>query len=478
MRERAYRRGIRSAVALAALLVIAVCAVAGAASTPPSPGLDVADAKPLRPFVGGEILIRYRGAERTRTVDLPAGVGVRQAARAARDRAGVAYAVPNYIARASTYPLPNDPGVVPGESGGLRRGWVFRQWNFLPCGSLCGDVERAYPFESLGGIDAVSAWQRLRAAGHEGASGVRVAVIDSGIAYRNAKGGYRRSPDFAADRFAPGYDFVQGDPVPLDTYGHGTHVAGTIGEDTGNGVGVTGLAYKSKLIPIRVLDKRGLGRADQIALGIRFAADRKADVINMSFNFPCAAPVPDVAAAIRYARKRGAVVVSSIGNAGVESCVSPPANLPGVIAVGGTTESACPGFYALTGSRIDLVAPGGGVSGIPCLPGGSPIVQMTLRSGSVRKFGLPENYVGTSMAAAHVSGVAAMVIASGVLGKDPTPDDVLKRLRGTARDLGGPGADSVYGAGLIDAGAATDPAVPTGQSSSVKGANDSKNPGR
>lgn len=91
---------------------------------------------------------------------------------------------------------------------------------------------------------------------------------------------------------------------------HGTHVAGTIGEDTGNGVGVTGLAYNSKLIPVRVLDRNLSGRADQIALGIRFAARKGADVINMSFNFPCDASVPDVDAAIRFAYKRGAVIVA------------------------------------------------------------------------------------------------------------------------------------------------------------------------
>ncbi len=179
----------------------------------------------------------------------------------------------------------------------------------------------------------------------------------------------------------------------------------------------------------------------------------------MSFNFPCDASVPDVDSAIRFAYKRGAVIVASAGNAGVETCISPPATEPHVIAVSGTTETGCPGYYALAGTRLDLVAPGGGAAAIPCVSPASAIVQMTYRSGTHRKFGLPPIYAGTSMAAAHVSGVAAMVIASGVLGTDPSPDDVARRLRATARDLGASGKDSIFGSGLVDAGAATDPEI-------------------
>lgn len=471
MRERSTSSLFRSAGA--AIALFALTAAAGAPGSTPSrpstgtsPGL--ADLTPAQRFVPRQVLVHYRGEPRTRTVRLRPGVGVKRAARALRSWPGVSYAVPNYIATASAatpplptldYPLPNDPGVMSGLTDGVRRGWVFRQWNFLPCGSLCGDVKEAYPFESLGGINAIAAWQHLRDAGHPGAAGVRIAVLDSGIAYRRAKGGYRRSPDFSRGRFTRGYDFVDDDRVPVDDNGHGTHVAGTIGEDTGNGIGVTGLAYKAKLIPVRVLDRNLSGRADRIALGIRFAARKGADVINMSFNFPCGASVPDVDSAIRFAYQHGAVVVASSGNAGVETCISPPATEPHVIAVGGTTETGCPGYYALAGTRLDLVAPGGGSPAAPCVSPARAIVQMTYRSGSLRKFGLPEIYAGTSMAAAHVSGAAAMVIASRVLGADPDPDDVARRLRATARDLGTVGKDPIFGGGLLDAGAATDPEI-------------------
>ena len=142
----------------------------------------------------------------------------------------------------------------------------------------------------------------------------------------------------------------------------------------------------------------------------------------MSFNFACHAKVKPVAAAIRHAHQEGAVLVASVGNRGSEACVSPPATLPNVIGVAGTTEGACLGDYSLTGDDIDLAAPGGGARHRAAPSRASrPIFQVTLRGGDPLLFGLPNEYVGTSMAAAHVSGVAAMVLASGVLGTDPQP---------------------------------------------------------
>ncbi len=119
------------------------------------------------------------------------------------------------------------------------------------------------------------------------------------------------------------------------------------------------------------------------------------------------------------------MLVASVGNRGSEACVSPPATLPNVIGVAGTTEGACLGYYSLTGDDIDLAAPGGGAPAAGCKPRASrPIFQVTLRGGDPLSFGVPNDYVGTSMAAAHVSGVAAMVLASGILGPDPAPWEV------------------------------------------------------
>jgi serine protease len=417
---------------------------------------------PAREFVPHQVVVKLEGQRHGRAVSVPPGVGVRQAAQALRRNPRVAYAAPNFIARASKQqPLPpsgiaNDPGplsVPPGPPGG----WVSLQWNFLPWE---GTGTALLPV-SPGGIDAVGAWQNLIAAQRRGAHGITVAVLDTGVAYRNEGARFRRSPDFASGQFAKGYDFVDDDRLPLDQNGHGTHIAGTIAEKTNNGVGLVGLAYRAKLMPVRVLDRHGSGEADDIARGIHFAVVHGADVINMSFNFGCGKRVPGIDQELRNAYRKGVVTVASIGNLGSEACVSPPATSPRTIGVGGTTEGGCLGSYSLLpGKGVDVLAPGGGapVADCPSVSNRS-IYQVTLKGGNPRRFGEPGSYIGTSMAAAHVSGVAAMVLASGVLDENASPQGRVNRLtrqlRATARDLGLP-ADR-QGAGLIDAAAATAP---------------------
>jgi len=195
-------------------------------------------------------------------------------------------------------------------------------------------------------------------------------------------------------------------------------------------------------------------------MGIRFAFANGADVINMSFNFGCDKEVPGVDEALRQAYRHGVVTVASIGNLGSETCVAPPATGPHVIGVGGSTEGGCLGSYSLAGKGVDVIAPGGGlpIPGCPSVSAG-PIYQVTLKRRNPRQFGEPGNYVGTSMAAAHVSGVAAMVLAAGTIDpkakKEGKVAVVTQRLRQTARDLGLP--ETRQGAGLIDAGRATSP---------------------
>jgi serine protease len=412
---------------------------------------------PAREFAPHQLIVKFDGERLGRTLRLPARTGVREAAAALRRNPRVAYAEPNYIATASASQpesmaeTPNDPGTLD-EEPTLPGGWVLKQWNFLPWADS-GSVELPI---SPGGIDVVGAWSNLAAAGRPGGVGVAVAVLDTGVAYRALGGHFRRSPDFTAGQFADGHDFVDRDRLPLDLNGHGTHVAGTIAEKTNNGIGLTGIAYRAKLMPVRVLDRHGQGQADEIAQGIRFATAHGADVINMSFNFGCGRRVPGVDDALRQAYRKGVVTVASVGNRGSEACVSPPATAPHTIGVGGTTEGGCLGDYSLAGKRVDLLGPGGGAPGPGCASVSTrSIYQVTLEDHNPRRFGEPGNYIGTSMAAAHVSAVAALVIASGVLGERPSPGEVLGRLRKTARDLGQPA--SRQGAGLIDAAAATDP---------------------
>ncbi|MFL5898269.1 MAG: S8 family serine peptidase [Solirubrobacterales bacterium] len=443
-------RSLRILLPLAALLASA--AAAGTA--------DGATAvAPAHAFAPRQLVVKLAGEKAGRTLSLPPGTGVRRTARALRRNPRVLYAVPNYFATASAAgPFdPNDPGVLAGgaEAGELGN-WAFKQWNFL---SPEGPETAQLPI-SPGGIDAVDAWRHLIEAGRPGAAGVVVAVLDTGIAYRSLGGKFRRSPDFDRSQFVPGYDFVGHDRLPLDENGHGTHVAGTIAEKTDNGIGLAGLAYRAKLMPVRVLDRNGRGNAVKIARGIGFAVANHAQVINMSFNFACGKRVPVVDEALREAYEAGVVTVAAAGNLGSEGCVSEPATGPRVIGVGGTTEGACLGDYSLAGKGIDLVAPGGGIPKGNC-PSVSarPIYQVTLRRHSTKSFAIRRRYVGTSMAAAHVSGAAAMVLASKTLnpglGRRGLVETITRRLRDTARDLGLPATQQ--GAGLIDVGLATTP---------------------
>jgi serine protease len=345
------------------------------------------------------------------------------------------------LARASQPFLPDDTaGGRPGE-------WQELQWNF------------AGPY----GVDAPRAWANLIAAAAPGGAGVTVAVLDTGVAYTSRKS-FRRSPDLAGTRFVPGWDFVDDDAYPLDRNGHGTHVASTIAEQTDNGYGLTGLAYGVRIMPVRVLDSDGDGDALRIARGVVYAVDHGAKVINLSFNFErtiSAGQIPELLRALRYAAEHGSLVVTAAGNAHVEG-LPYPARADDVLAVGATTEFGCVASYSSFGRDLDLVAPGGGTDA--SLPGdpnchggrtGRSIYQITLDRGpaSFRRRG----FIGASMAAPHVSAIAALIVASKVLGSDPTPAAITERLRLTARDLGPPGFDERYGWGLVDAGAATAP---------------------
>lgn len=438
--------------------LLPVAALAGLAIAVPAAHAAMALA-PAHGFAPQQLLVKFEGQRVGRALSLPPGAGVRRTARALRANPHVVYAEPNYIATASASPGPfdpNDPGMLgtSAEATPLLGDWALKQWNFLPYEGVATERLPTSP----GGIDAVDAWQHLIEAGSPGAKGVIVAVLDTGIAYRQKGSHFRRSVDFGRGQFVPGYDFVGHDRFPLDENGHGTHVAGTIAEKTGNRIGLTGLAYGARLMPVRVLNRSGRGNALDIVKGIRFAVAHGAEVINMSFNFECGKKVPLVDEALHEAYEHGVVTVASIGNLGSETCVAEPATGPRVIGVGGTTEGACLGDYSLAGIGIDLVAPGGGAPKPGCPSVASqPIYQVTLRPGSTKVFAIPATYVGTSMAAAHVSGVAAMVLASGeinpILAPKKRVDVVTRILRRTARNLGLPATQQ--GAGLVDAGRAT-----------------------
>lgn len=441
----------KAAMSLAAALFVAVGLLASAAPALAGPG-----------YVSGEVIVGYSDGSQ-RLTSLAPGTSVRQAIRQLDRSPGVEYAVPNYKARTAT--VPNDPG-----RSGVPGGWQQIQWNFLACGSLCGKSAQTY--QSAGGINAVGAWQILADRSIQPGSGAKVAVLDTGVAYADKEPDFRRSPDFSGAQFEAGYDFVDGDTEPLDQDGHGTHVTGTIAELNDNGVALTGLAPAATVIPVRVLNAIGVGNARDIAKGIRYAANQGADVINMSFEFASKVrsceDLPTVCSALQYARSKGVLPVAAAGNSEGKA-VAFPALAPKVLGVGRTTKDGCAGAGSRSGKGLDLVAPGGGPPKrkvTDCRKdrakdSAAPVSQLTFTGFDFIQFGY-EGYEGTSMAAPHVAGVAALVISSGVLGDDPTPSELACQIKQTVRrkGLGQKYSRFLFGEGLLDAASAVRTAAP------------------
>jgi serine protease len=296
---------------------------------------------------------------------------------------------PNYIYRA--FLAPNDPE-------------YSKQWN-------------------LRSINAEAAWDETRG------RGVTVAVIDTGVS---------RVPDLKDTQFVEGYDFVNDRADASDDNGHGTHVAGTIAQSTNNGYGVAGVAYEARLMPLKVLSAAGGGTVADIAEAIKFAADHNVDVINMSLGGGGESEV--MQEAIAYAHSKGVVIIAAAGNANQNSA-SYPARYPhviGVSAVGPTGEKA---IYSNYGAGVDISAPGGQTQGEDTMGG---ILQNTIDA----ETGEPifAAFQGTSMAAPHVAGVAALIKASGV----QEPDAIREVLLESARVVKDDGLN-YYGAGHLDA---------------------------
>ncbi|MBV5323623.1 peptidase S8, partial [bacterium] len=256
-----------------------------------------------------------------------------------------------------------------------------------------------------------------------GSPAVTIAIIDSGVDLNHA--------DLSA-KIVPGYDFVNGDSIPQDDNGHGTHVAGIAAASGNNGIGIAGVSWGARIMPIKVLNASGNGDFATVAAGIIWATNHGAQVINLSLGGASASTV--LQDAVNYAYGNGVLLAAAAGNTG-SNFVLYPARYPNVIAVGAVDNANNLTAFSNYGPELDMVAPG------------ASIYSTTI--------GGYEYNSGTSMAVPYISGRAAIL-----RGINNSPDSITSEMESTALDLGPAGFDVSYGFGLIQLDKALKLALP------------------
>ena len=326
----------------------------------------------------GSRVIETAGAIDVARVTAPRGRELGHARKYGQSR-WVEFAEPNYVASISTV-TPSDPY------------FQSNQW----------DLQQ---------IQAPAAWDITC-----GVDSVIVAVVDTGVDYTH--------PDLA-ERIVAGYDFRNGDSDPMDDHGHGTAVAGVIGASTDNGIGVAGVTWLPKIMPIKVASPSGSAAYYAIARGITYAADNGARVVNISMAGSMSSST--LTNAVDYAYQRRCLVVAASGN-NATSIVYYPAGCPNALAVGASDQYDQLTSYSNYGSALDVVAPGSAYT--------------TTRGGGYGGFG------GTSSAAPHAAGVAALVTS---VNSQLSAAEVANIVAASADDLETPGWDQHTGWGRVNA---------------------------
>jgi subtilisin family serine protease len=275
-------------------------------------------------------------------------------------------------------------------------------------------VRSPYPW-GIQRVHAPAAWDFTQGAG------VRVAVIDTGIdlSHKALQGKIDGGYNAITDSEAPG--------SYQDDNGHGTHVSGTI---AGNSPDLMGVAPKARLYAVKVLDADGSGSLSDVIKGIVWAANNGMQVANMSLG--SSQPSDAMQQALRYAKARGVVVVAAAGNSG--GAVGYPGAYPETIAVAASDSKDQIASFSSRGPQVKFIAPG--VDILSAQLSGDWITMS-----------------GTSMAAPHVTGLAALAVSQGYRGLDG-PDGVLAQLQKAAKPVDGLSAEE-EGLGMIDAGKLT-----------------------
>jgi subtilisin family serine protease len=259
-----------------------------------------------------------------------------------------------------------------------------------------------------------------------GSTGVILAIIDSGIDSSH--------PEFAG-RLVPGYDFIDVDTSTEDACGHGTHVAGIAAASGNNHIGVAGIDWNVRIMPVQVLNSYCSGSTSDVAEGLVWAVERGARVINLSLGTSAASTLLEDAS--WYAFSHGATLFAAAGNSELTP-ISYPAAYPWVMAVGATDNSNQRADFSSKGAALDLMAPG--VSILSTTPFESFFYEYL---GVTKQFG---SLSGTSMATAFASGAGSLLASQPQF---DSPDKIYQALSDTALDLDVPGRDNNTGFGLI-----------------------------
>lgn len=386
-------------------------------------------------------------------LEIDANVDIAAAVEALRAEPSVIYAEPNYLGEADF--VPDDPFYQSRDSWGQSYDdmWALKK------------------------IQPEQAWDYTQG------QGVVVAVVDSGLDYNHPEisANVWMNPGEVAGNGVDddnngyvddsrGYDFTTCDSYnstrtacdpanvklpdadPLDDQGHGTHVAGTVAAVGNNMAGMVGVAFRARIMPVKALNRNGQGAAAVFAQALVYAADNGADIINASWHE--AIPSKLVADAVAYAAGHGVVIVAAAGNDNRDARFQSPARLPEVITVASTDRHDQKSDFSNWGPKIDVAAPGGdsrdpldileryrNVLSLRAQGTGSESAQFIVDDDYIR-------FRGTSMAAPHVSGAAALVLA-----REPLLSSRAVRyvLEGSADDVGPPGFDYFSGFGRINA---------------------------